>query len=192
MNEVERFGGKAIMTSSVHTCGTDRLSECVSYLSLDEDDIVLNIQGDEPLIREEMVMDLLDTFDSNSVCMGTLKKKIEKESEINNPNVVKVITDLNNDAIYFSRYPIPYERDGKSRLHYKHIGVYGYRKWFLLKVSSLPKTDLEICESLEQLRVIENGYKIRVKETKWQSIGIDTPEQIHLVEQLLAEGERDE
>jgi len=180
------FEGKVLMTSAGHTCGTDRLAECADILNLDSDDIVLNIQGDEPLIRPEMVLDLISIFDDDSVYMGTLKKKIEDESEITNPNVVKVISDINGDAIYFSRYSIPYERDGKHRTHFKHVGTYGYKVWFLKKYSKMLKTELELAESLEQLRVIENGLKIRVKETDWQTIGVDTPEQIALVENLLS------
>lgn len=182
---VVRFGGKALMTSSEHTCGTDRLAECVNILALKDEDIVLNIQGDEPLIRPEMVMDLISTFDDESVYMGTLKKRIEEEEERLNPNVVKVITDINGDAIYFSRFTLPYERDGKRRVHYKHVGTYGYKVWFLKRFSKMPKTELEIAESLEQLRVIENGLKIRVKETQWQTVGVDTPEQIEVVENIL-------
>lgn len=183
---VESFNGKALMTAPTHACGTDRLAECVGLLGLNDEDIVFNIQGDEPLIRSEMIMDLVSIFDSPSVYMGTLKKKIEVEEELNNPNVVKVITDINDNAIYFSRYTLPYERDGKKRTHYKHIGVYGYRTWFLKKYSKMPKTELELAESLEQLRIIENGLKIRVKETMWQTLGVDTPEQIAQVEDALA------
>lgn len=182
---VESFGGEVLMTSSAHTCGTDRLAECVELLGLEDEDIVFNIQGDEPLVRPEMIMDLVGTFDSPSVYMGTLKKKIELEDELNNPNVVKVITDVYDNAIYFSRYTLPYERDGIGRTHYKHIGAYGYKTWFLKKFSKMPKTELELSESLEQLRVIENGLKIRVKETTWQTLGVDTPEQIVQVEEAL-------
>ena len=179
------FGGEALMTSSNHTCGTDRLAECVDILKLADEDIVLNIQGDEPLIKPEMVMDLISTFDDESVYMGTLKKKIEDNEEILNPNVVKVISDIHDNAIYFSRYTIPYERDGIRHIHYKHVGTYGYKVWFLKKFSSMPKTELEMSESLEQLRVIENGFKIRVKETPWQTVGVDTPEQIKIVENII-------
>lgn len=182
---VAAFGGKALMTSPEHTCGTDRLAECINLLGLKDEDVVLNIQGDEPLIKPEMVLDLISTFDDESVYMGTLKKRIENEEEIKNTNVVKVINDIKGDAIYFSRYPIPYERDGKPRVHYKHVGTYGYKVWFLNKFSKMQKTELEIAESLEQLRVIENGLKIRVKETSWQTIGVDTPEQIAQVEILI-------
>ncbi len=187
-NCVASFGGRALMTAESHTCGTDRLAECVEKIKMKDDDIVLNIQGDEPLIRPEMIFDLVSLFDDSSVYMGTLKKKIQEEEEITNPNVVKVVTDINDDAVYFSRFAIPYERDGKERTHYKHIGVYGYKTWFLMKYSRMPKTELELSESLEQLRVLENGYKIRVKETIWQTIGVDTPEQIARVEKELEKG----
>ena len=182
---VESFGGKALMTASTHTCGTDRLAECANILNLSDEDIVLNIQGDEPLIRPQMVLDLASVFDDKNVYMATLKKKIDVEEELFNPNVVKVITALNGDAIYFSRYPLPYERHEFKRPHYKHIGVYGYKVWFLLKYSKMQKTELEQAESLEQLRVLEHGYKIRAKETKWQTIGVDIPEQIEQVEKEL-------
>lgn len=183
-NAVETFGGKVLMTANTHTCGTDRLAECINILNLNEEDIVLNIQGDEPLIKPEMIEDLLNAFDTEDVYMVTLKKIIDEE-EMDNPNVVKVITDINDNAIYFSRYCVPYERDRGFVKHYKHIGVYGYKTWFLCKFSKMSKTSLEKAESLEQLRVIENDLKIKVKETIYHSIGVDTPEQIPLVEEEL-------
>jgi 3-deoxy-manno-octulosonate cytidylyltransferase (CMP-KDO synthetase) len=183
---VENFGGNALMTASTHTCGTDRLAECAEILKLEDEDIVLNIQGDEPLINPQMVSDLYSNFKDSEVYMGTLKKLIEKDDELDNPNVVKVINDINDYAIYFSRYCLPYERDGKNAVHFKHVGAYGYKTWFLKKYSKMEKTSLEISESLEQLRVIENGMKIKVMETKYQTIGVDTPEQIELVEKELA------
>lgn len=182
---VNGFGGKALMTASTHTCGTDRLAECAEILQLEDEDLVLNIQGDEPLIKAEMVQDLYSCFDSEEVYMGTLKKKIEVEEELDNPNVVKVINDVNDYAIYFSRFCLPFERDGKKTTHFKHIGAYGYKVWFLKQYSKMSKTPLEISESLEQLRVLENGYKIRVKETKHQTVGVDTPEQVKQVEEEL-------
>ena len=182
---VVEFGGKALMTSDKHTCGTDRLAECAQILKLQDDDLVLNIQGDEPLIRKEMILDLISCFEKNEVYMGTLKKKILEKEELDNPNVVKVISDINDYALYFSRFCIPYERDKFSSLHYKHIGVYGYKTWFLLKFSMMAKTPLEKSESLEQLRVLENGYKIKVKETEYQTVGVDTPEQLAQVEKIL-------
>ncbi len=182
---VTAFGGRALMTASTHTCGTDRLAECAEILKLEDEDIVLNIQGDEPLINPQMVKDLYSNFEDSEVYMGTLKKLIEEEEELDNPNVVKVINDINDYAIYFSRYCLPYERDGKKATHYKHVGAYGYKTWFLKKYSKMAKTPLEISESLEQLRVLENGMKIKIKETKYQTIGVDTPEQIELVEKEL-------
>lgn len=182
---VTSFGGKALMTSDKHTCGTDRLAECALILGLEDNDLVLNIQGDEPLIKAGMVRDLMSCFDDPAVVMGTLKKEITDEAEVSNPNVVKVVTDVNDDAVYFSRYALPFLRDASSHVRrFKHIGAYGYRKDFLLRFSSMPKSSLEIAESLEQLRVLENGYKIRVKETTFNTIGVDTPEQLKAVDQL--------
>ena len=185
---VNGFGGKALMTSDKHTCGTDRLAECAQILNLDDEDIILNIQGDEPTFRKEMVEDLISVFDDESVYFGTLKVEIKNEEELNNPNCVKVINDLKGDAIYFSRYTIPYVRDEKNKdivKHYKHIGAYGYKKWFLMKYSGMAKSSLEISESLEQLRAIENGYKIRVKVTEYETVGVDTPDQIYLAEEFM-------
>ena len=185
---VNGFGGKALMTSDKHTCGTDRLAECAEILKLHDEDIILNIQGDEPTFRKEMVEDLISVFDDEDVYFGTLKVEIRNDEELNNPNCVKVINDLKGDAIYFSRFTIPYVRDEKNKdivKHYKHIGAYGYKKWFLMKYSKMEKSGLEVSESLEQLRAIENGYKIRVKETKYETVGVDTPDQIYLAEEFL-------
>lgn len=177
------FGGKALMTSPDHTCGSDRLAECAEILGLEDDDIILNIQGDEPMIQPEMVQALREAFSTVDVYMTTLKKKIENNEELDNPNVVKVVTDLNGYALMFSRSKLPYDREKKKVLEYfKHIGAYGYKKWFLVKYSSLEKTPLEQTESLEQLRVLEHGYRIKVAETNFQSIGVDTPEQLDMVE----------
>lgn len=182
---VQSFGGKALMTSPNHTCGTDRLAECADILNLSDDDIVLNIQGDEPMITPKMVSTLRSCFDNPEVYMGTLKKRINSQEELDNPNVVKVITDVNDNAIYFSRYCLPYNRDNRKVEHFKHVGAYGYKTFFLKQFSKMPKTELEMAESLEQLRVIENGYKIKVKETDVMTVGIDTPEQLTYVEKLI-------
>lgn len=184
-NAVINFGGKALMTSASHTCGTDRIAECAKILNISDEDLILNIQGDEPMIIQEVINDLISCFDSSDVYMGTLKKEITDRSELDNPNVVKVITDCNDYAIYFSRYCIPYERNAGICKHYKHIGAYGYKSKFLMNYSSMPKTILEETESLEQLRVIENGYKIKVKETTYKTVGVDTPEQLKEVETLM-------
>lgn len=182
---VKSFGGNVLMTDSTHTCGTDRLSECAEALKICNEDLILNIQGDEPLIRPEMVKDLISIFEDKSVHMGTLKKRITDKSELNNPNIVKVVTDSFDDALYFSRRCIPYERNSEYAVHYKHVGMYGYTKEFLMKYSKMPKTMLEHTESLEQLRVLESGYKIRVKETNYSTIGVDTPEQLEMVEERM-------
>ena len=178
---VLNFGGKAIMTSKNHICGTNRIAECVQILGLNNDDIVLNIQGDEPLIKEQMIEQLISCFDNKDIYISTLKQEITNNNDLSNPNIVKVITDINNYAIYFSRYGIPYERDVKVK-HYRHIGIYGFKKSFLLKYSSMEKTMLEESECLEQLRILENGYKIFVKETEYRIIGVDTPEELKQVE----------
>lgn len=184
-NTVKSFGGKIIMTSKEHKSGTDRISEAVHKIA-DDIDIVLNIQGDEPMIKKEMIKELIGAFEDNSVNMATLKKRIYEKEDIDNPNIAKVITDENNDAIYFSRSTIPYNRDGVENIKYfKHIGVYGYKKEFLMEFSNLKESKLEQLEQLEQLRVIENGYKIRVIETQNESIGVDLPEHIKKVESLL-------
>lgn len=188
---VNEFGGEAILTGA-HNCGTNRIAEAVKRI--DEDfDIILNIQGDEPMIKKEMIEDLISTFEDTNVYMATLKKEINSIKDINNPNIAKLITDKNDDAIYFSRSTIPYNRDGVDVKYCKHIGVYGYKKSFLLKIANMEQTNLEISEQLEQLRVIENGFKIRVKETKYESIGVDLPEHIKKVEEnLLKEVESNE
>lgn len=181
---VTGFGGKALMTNPNHPCGVDRITECVELLGLEDDDLVLNIQGDEPLIRPEMIEELLAIFDDKDCYMGTLMKKIELEEELNNPNVVKVIADKKGYAIYFSRFTIPYTRDADMKCdHFKHIGVYGYKAWLLREFKNFEYSYVEKSESLEQLRVIDNGYKIKVARTEYQTVGVDTPEQIAYVEE---------
>lgn len=183
---IEEFGGKYILTSKDHNSGTDRIAECIKSINLNNEDIILNIQGDEPMIKEEMIKTLISAFDDKDVYMATLKKKIEDENEINNTNIAKVITDFKDYAIYFSRSVIPFNRDGKEKsVYYKHIGVYGYKKEFLLKFINLKERSLEKIEQLEQLRAIQNGYKIKVLETEHQSIGVDLVEHIKLVEDLI-------
>lgn len=183
---VQSFDGNAIMTSSEHASGSDRLAECIDILKLHEMDIVLNIQGDEPLIKETMIDELIATIKDKDVYMGTLKERISKMEDIENPNIVKVITDIHGNAVYFSRFPIPYNQNGlKDLTYYRHVGLYAYRACFLRKYTQLPKSDLEIAESLEQLRILENGYKISVKETRCTSIGVDTLEQLKQVEEIM-------
>ncbi|MBI4777494.1 3-deoxy-manno-octulosonate cytidylyltransferase [Candidatus Desantisbacteria bacterium] len=198
---VRRFGGCAWLTASEHTCGTTRVAEVASKLDAE---IIINIQGDEPLIEPDMIDQVVQGMQSDpAVYMATLKKRIINEDDVNNPHVVKVVTDKDGYALYFSRAGIPYEavsgqrsavskkqktdeRIAVSSQHcYKHIGLYGYRREFLLKINSLPYSVLEAVESLEQLRILENGYKIKVMETEYDTIGVDTPEDLVKVARIV-------
>jgi len=183
---VGRFGGKAVMTSESHKSGTDRLAEVAKGL---DSDIIVNIQGDEPLIEPGMIDEAIrPLMEDNSIAMGSLKAEIRDEMELNNPNVVKVVVDRNGFALYFSRYPIPYIRDDSplSLLtgRFKHVGLYVYRREFLLEYAGMPQTPLEEAEKLEQLRALENGYRIKVPTTRYQSIGVDTEEDLERVRRL--------
>jgi len=179
------FGAEVVMTSRDHLSGTDRVSEAAAKTVCD---IIVNIQGDEPLI-DPAAIDLAAQalIDDPTLTMSTLKKRIDIPSEITNPNVVKVVTGFGGDAIYFSRCPIPYNR-GVNEAYYKHIGLYVYQKALLLGYSSMPVGPLERAESLEQLRALENGHRIRVIETGYESLGVDTPEDLERVNQLISEG----
>ena len=183
---VEAFGGKAFMTSPHHQTGTDRLVEAVSHLNVGQADIIVNIQGDEPLLEPEMVDELIKPLlDDEQIVMSTLKHRITEEEEVNNANVVKVITDQNGFAVYFSRCPIPYNRNKIEVSYYKHIGLYAYRLSFLQKYADLKQTPLEKAESLEQLRALENGYRIKVVETNFQTIGVDSEADLKKVEEII-------
>ena len=175
---VKSFNGNAVVTCECN-CGTDRVAEVCRDMSFD---IVLNIQGDEPMVRTEHIKALINAFNDTTVQMATLRKKIEEEKEINDPNIAKVIVNSSEDAIYFSRNAIPCNRDNIEVVYYKHIGLYAFKRDFLYKFVSLPQSNLEKAESLEQLRAIENGYNIRTVETAFQSIGVDLPEHINAVE----------
>ncbi|NLV91784.1 MAG: 3-deoxy-manno-octulosonate cytidylyltransferase [Firmicutes bacterium] len=185
MAAVEKFGGRAVMTSPEHPTGTDRLAEVAANL---DSDLIVNIQGDEPLLASEAIDAAVQPLMADpDLPMGTLKHRIEDPSEVTNPNVVKVVTDQKGLALYFSRAPIPYNRDSDgSPVYYKHIGLYVYRREFLLTFARLAPTPLETSEKLEQLRALENGYKIMVVETTHQSIGVDTVEDLERVRQILA------
>ena len=183
---VRAFGGRVRMTNPDHPSGTDRLAE-VAYS--EPASIYVNIQGDEPLIDPEAIdAAILCVHGDDEVSMGTLKKRIIDPSDVLNPNVVKVVTNLAGDAIYFSRCAIPYERDGRSNtlLYFKHVGLYVYRSDLLRRYPDLPVGPLEKAERLEQLRALENGYKIRVVETEYESVGVDTPEDLERVNQFFA------
>ncbi len=183
---VRGFGGRVRMTRADHPSGTDRLAEVASS---EPASLYVNIQGDEPLIDPEAIdAAILSAYGDESVSMGTLKKTIVDPTDVVNTNVVKVVTNLLGDAIYFSRCPIPYERDGRSAmpLYAKHIGLYVYRRDFLLAYPDLEIGPLERAECLEQLRALENGYKIRVVPTEYESLGVDTPEDLERVNQLFS------
>ncbi len=182
-SEGRRFGARVRMTSPAHESGTDRLAEVASA---ENAHLYVNIQGDEPLIDPEAIdAAILSVEGDESVVMGTLKKQIYDPTDIVNTNVVKVITDLLGNAIYFSRCPIPYERDGRSGepLYFKHVGLYVYRRDFLLHYPDLSGGPLE---RLEQLRALENGYRIRVVPTEYESLGVDTPEDLARVNELFS------
>ncbi len=175
---VDDFGGEVVMTRADHPSGTDRLAEVAAGL---DSELVVNVQGDEPLINPAMIdQAVAPLLADSSIEMGTLKCLIDSEEEYRNPNVVKVVTDQANFALYFSRSPLPFLRDQPwhdCRL-FKHVGLYVYRREFLLKYPGLPETDLEKAEKLEQLRALEHGVGIYVAETEDVSIGVDTPEDV--------------
>jgi 3-deoxy-manno-octulosonate cytidylyltransferase (CMP-KDO synthetase) len=178
------FGAQVQMTRPDHLSGTDRVAEVASS---DPAQLIVNIQGDEPLIDPGTIdAAALALLNDPELPMATLSKRIEIPGEVNNPNVVKVVTNLAGDAIYFSRWPIPYTRDAGHGgiVRYKHIGLYVYRRGFLLAYSGLPVGPLEQIERLEQLRAIENGYRIRVVETESESLGVDTPEDLERIAAL--------
>jgi 3-deoxy-manno-octulosonate cytidylyltransferase (CMP-KDO synthetase) len=187
------FGAAAVMTRTDHLSGTDRVAEAASG---DHASVIVNIQGDEPLIDPAAIdAATLALLDDPDVPMATLMKAIEDRREIDDPNVVKVVTNLAGDAIYFSRWAIPYERQGPyeregpfaregGSVHYKHLGLYVYRREFLLAYSGLPVGPLERMERLEQLRALENGHRVRVVETEYESLGVDTPEDLERVSAL--------
>lgn len=177
-----RFGAPVRMTRADHASGTDRVAEVASA---DGAGLVVNIQGDEPLIDPNAIdAAVLSLIEDPEIPMGTLKKLIENPQELTDPNVVKVVTDRENNALYFSRSTIPYLRDNARAAHYKHVGLYVYRRDFLLSYSELPVGPLERAERLEQLRALENGHKIRVVETEYESLGVDTPADLERVSRL--------
>lgn len=191
---VRAFGGRVEMTSRSHETGTDRLAEVAARIDAD---IVVNVQGDEPLIEPAMIDDAIRplTLDS-SIKMGTLKTRIKTLHDFLSPNVVKVITDREGFALYFSRSPLPNFRDKWNDLKdeafesgrllcYKHVGIYVYRRDFLLQFAQMSPTYLEMAEKLEQLRALENCYRIKVVETKYESVGVDTPADLEKVVESL-------
>jgi 3-deoxy-manno-octulosonate cytidylyltransferase (CMP-KDO synthetase) len=179
------FGARVRMTRTDHLSGTDRAAEIASA---ENAALIVNVQGDEPLIDPAAIdAAILPLVHDPEIVMGTLKKRIEDPREITDPNVVKVVTGHNGDAVYFSRCPIPFERErSDSTPYFKHIGLYVYQRDFLLAYSTLAVGPLERAERLEQLRALENGYRIRVVETEYESLGVDTPADLERVSKLFS------
>lgn len=181
---VRAFGGDAAMTSPDCPSGTDRAAVVARQRDCD---LIVNIQGDEPLMRPEMIDQLIEGIAADPHCsMATLARRIESADVLANPNAVKVVFAANGNALYFSRHPIPFVRDaGAAATHYKHLGIYAYRREFLLQFVTMSPSSLEKTEKLEQLRALENGCAIKVLVTLHDSVGVDTPEDVKLVEDIL-------
>lgn len=172
-----------IMTSEKHKTGSDRVGEVALRTT---GDLYINIQGDEPIIDPKEISEVISIFSDHDVEFGSLRIEIKDLDEIAASSTVKVVVDKNDDALYFSRNIIPSNiKDGKLARTFRHVGIYGYKREFLLKFINLPQSELELGEGIEPLRAIENGYKVRVKETNYRSIGVDYPEQLALVEQVI-------
>ena len=181
---VRAFGGVVCMTRSDHRTGLDRIAEVCAELTCD---IVVNVQGDEPLIEPQAIAEVVAPFAVDATLqMTTLRRRIDDPGDIDNPHVVKVVVDRGDRALYFSRSAIPYGR----RDIFKHVGVYAYRRPFVSQLAALPQTPLELAESLEQLRALEHGFEICAVETHYDSIGVDTPEDLERVRRLMTVGTR--
>ncbi len=185
----KKFGAQAVMTSKDHPSGTDRIIEAVGFMEVG---VVINIQADEPLINPAVITSVARALiDDKKVSMATAVKRISADTEIHDPNVVKVVVDKNDYALYFSRAAIPFHRDAaavQAGAYFKHVGLYGYTKDFLFVYKNLPVSRLEKAERLEQLRVLEAGYRIKVVETKFDTVGVDTPEDLEKVTQIIRTG----
>ena len=183
---VAAFGGDVRMTSSGHRSGLDRLAEVADGLTTD---IVVNVQGDEPLVDPALIEALVGVLAAPAVDIATARCPITTHGELVDPNAVKVVTDRGGDALYFSRAPIPHRRDDTGRtdvLGFRHVGLYAYRRCCLLDLARLAPTPLEQCEQLEQLRALESGFRIRTIETASAPAGVDTPADLQRVRQLFA------
>ena len=189
---VEAFGGRAVMTRADHKSGTDRIEEAAEKIGTDAD-VIINIQGDEPFIQKSQIETLMQLFEVPETQIGTLGKRFETIDAALNPNSPKIVTDLQGFALYFSRSTIPFVRGQEQAVwlekypFLKHLGLYAYRREVLREVTKLPQSPLEIAESLEQLRWLENGFRIRVGLTDVETVGIDTPEDLQRAEEFLKE-----
>lgn len=176
---VERFGGVVRMTSAEHRTGMDRLAEVAGDLQAG---IIVNVQGDEPLVEPSAIAQMVDALRADpSLEMSTLRTPIRHDADYASPHVVKVVVDRHDNALYFSRSPIPFLRDGQPGVAFKHLGLYAYRRDVLVRLAALPQSALERAESLEQLRALEHGICIRAVETQYDSIGVDTPDDLERV-----------
>lgn len=183
---VESFGGQAVLTGTYHASGTERIAEVARNLDCS---FIVNLQGDEPLMHPDVVDQVVVVLQRDSACMMSTACVLKNDSEeLANPNVVKVTKDRNGWALYFSRSAIPHDRNGRPSSYYKHLGIYGYRREFLLQFPTLESSQLEQREKLEQLRALENGFRIKVVETVHDSIGVDTEEDFKLVKEKLTAG----
>lgn len=183
LQAVETHGGRAMMTAKDHPTGTDRLAEVAA--AYPDVDLIINVQGDEPLIEPSLIDELGRAFaDDEALQMATVATPMTDEAEQKNPNNVKVVTDKNGFALYFSRSLIPYPRNDAGTPVYKHIGIYAYRRGFLLAYAKMTPTPLERSESLEQLRALENGYRIKCIVTNARFVGVDTPEDLAKVNEI--------
>lgn len=191
LKAVEAFGGKAVMTRSDHKSGTDRIEEAAEKVC-SEADVIINVQGDEPFVQPSQIKTLMDLFNAPETQIGTLGKPFDSMDAVENPNSPKIVTDNRGFALYFSRSVIPYVRGGERSEwantfpYLKHLGVYAYRRDVLREVTQLPQSSLEKAESLEQLRWLQNGYRVRVGITDVETVGIDTPEDLQRAEEFLA------
>ncbi len=187
LQAVEKNHGRAMMTRADHKTGTDRLAEVAEKFP--DAEVVVNVQGDEPLIEPSLIDELVAEFvEDKNLQMATVATELFDAEEMRNPNNVKVVLDKNNNALYFSRSLIPYPRNiGKSKI-FKHIGIYAYRQNFLLDYAKMEPTPLEQSESLEQLRALENGFKIRVIKSSCRFVGVDTDEDLELVNEIYRKG----
>ena len=185
-NAVVGFGGKAVMTSANHKSGTDRCCEVVDKIG-NVFDAVINIQGDEPYINPQEINQIAELISDKDTQLASLCKPVYDEEELMSPNAVKVVFDKNGKALYFSRFAIPYLRNQIERTFYKHIGIYAYKCDVLKKVAALPQSGLELAESLEQLRWLENGYTVRMGVTEFESFSVDVPDDIVKIEKIFKE-----
>ncbi|MDR7129682.1 3-deoxy-manno-octulosonate cytidylyltransferase (CMP-KDO synthetase) [Algoriphagus sp. 4150] len=180
--QIELLGGKVFISKKDHQSGSDRIAEAMESI---EADLIVNVQGDEPFQDKQSLMDLVSVFDDPKVDVASLKSRISAKAA-ENPNAVKVVTDLRGDALLFSRSMIPFNREDNAEVSYwKHIGVYAYRRHVLREFTGLPKSELESIEMLEQLRLLENGYRIRMVDTVHQAVAIDTSEDLEKARRMM-------